>query len=515
MAYTPWTNTTLSVHIQTAMANAYEVTGGTPAEMLATTQMAGIDVWNARAWKFRRTTQATAPYEYYSTDPWTEGLDDTTAPTWPAKFFVGWFLKASAEAHARFGTKNDIQQDYEAQYQNWLTSTFAIDETQGESETIEDAPLDTPNDMANGIIDMLGLPDGGKTFATVRAITRAASDTVFYAYKWKFRRTETEAPGFYNYSDFTSAGDDETPEWPAGILAGWYKQASAMVAARMAPEKAAGLQAEYDSWFKYQVEQDSIPDATETFTDVPVNTIDALTTSMINTNGIDDDQRKIQAIREIVKQAGVMLWNQLDWKFRVRKTTLTTADGTADYATPADFAKLDQRWIRNTTQNNQYYSTRFTDDPRLFQEISDSYDSTETGLPVSAFVNQDTTALVFKWQISVIPVPDKAYEFVYWYLAQDPWSQGLTAAEAPLWPDTFNNGWRLLSQLQVSISFKSDSASQDRRTFNSWLKNQIDENNETITDPDRETIIDGYGDSGIVSAGNRFNAGYNEWRLPG
>ena len=497
------------------MDNAYDVTGTVPAELLVVVQHAGIDIWNAHPWKFRRTTQAAAPYEYYSPDPWTGGLGDTTAPTWDAKFNVGWFLKSSAEAHARFGTKSDIQQDYEKQYQNWLARTIAIDETQGATEALSTAPINTPNDMANGIVDMLGLPEGNKVYETVRAITRSAADTVFYAYKWKFRRTETNAPGFYKYSDFTSAGDDEVPSWPAGILAGWYKQASAMVAARMAPDKAAALQSEYDTWFKYQVEQDSIPGASETFTDVPANTIDAITTSMINTNGIDDDQRKIQAIREIVKQAGVMLWNQMDWRFRIKKATLTTVDGTADYATPADFAKLDQRWVRDNTENNQYLETRFTSDPRLFQEISDSYESTDKGLPVSAFVNQDQTELTFKWQFSVIPVPDKVYTFVYWYLSQDPWSQGLDSTETPLWPDTFNNGWRLLSQLQMSISFKSELASQDRRTFNEWMKQQIAENNETITDPDRETIIDGYSDSGILSASRSYNSRFYDWRLPG
>jgi hypothetical protein len=117
----------------------------------------------------------------------------------------------------------------------------------------------------------------------------------------------------------------------------------------------------------------------------------------------------------------------------------------------------------------------------------------------------------------MIPVPDKAYSFVYWYLAQDPWSQGLAADATPLWPDTFNNGWRLLSQLQVSISFKSDTASQDRKTWNEWLSQQVSENNETITDPDRETIIDGYDDNGILSQNPFYGVGfgYEYGRLPG
>jgi hypothetical protein len=518
MAYTPWTNTTLAEHIQTAMDNSYVVSGTTPAEVIVTTQLAGIDIWNAHTWKFRRTTQAAAPYDYYSTDPWTGGLGDTTAPTWPAKFFVGWFLKSSAEAHARFGTNRDIQQDYEQQYQNWLARTIAIDEAQGAAEDLVEAPIDTPNDMANGIINMFGLPEGGQTYETVRAITRSAADTVFYSYQWKFRRIDTAVPGFYNYLDFSSADDltdDGTPDWPAGILAGWYKQACAMVAARMAPEKAVVLTAEYDTWYTHQVEQDSIPDGTETFSALPINTINALTKTLIDANGMDTDQRKISVVSEIVAQAGVMIWNHVDWRFRVKKATLTTADGTADYATPVDFSKLDQRWIRSQTENNQYYATRFTDDPRLFQEISDDYASTDKGLPVSGYVNRDTSESTFKWQISLIPVPDKAYEFVYWYLESDPWGQGLTAAQSPLWPDTFNNGWRLLSQLQVSVTFKSDSVSQDRRTWNEWITQQVNENNETITDPDRETIIDGYGDSNILS-GRRLNGvSALDWRLPG
>lgn len=365
-----WTTLTLATQLMGAVAGESN-TGGTPSDrLLIAVNQAGASVWNAKLWRFRRSTAYGAPSFHYSEDPFNAPSTSTATPTWPSTFNEGWYLAAlwfSLEAYGQ----HERAESARAAYETWLKRAEETDEGLLGSETPPTASGSTVNGITENVRAGLALPRGHDV---------------------------------------------------------------------------------------------------------------------------------VSQIEVIVRECGITLWNAYDWRFRARQGTLSITAATATVAAPSDFGELYQRWLRDYDDNA---TLRFTESVTAYQAVADTYDSDDTGEPEIACFVRDYTASTWTWKIIFSPTSDAAYSYTYWYVVTDPWtSDSLADTASPVWPATFNAGWRLLSRMQVAQAFNSKTYESDRKAWMDWLGKQVAENDETITTGSSEYIEDGYGDTLLTTSGS-------------
>ncbi len=204
-------------------------------------------------------------------------------------------------------------------------------------------------------------------------------------------------------------------------------------------------------------------------------------------------------LRYMVVLAGMDLWNNYDWRFRRKLGSLAIVANDATKAAPTDFAELDQRWLRAATTGE---GLRFTEDPVIWQERASDFISTDTGPPELACIVRDTDTVGFVWEFLITPKSDGTYTYPYWYLTVDPWTGAGLADDdtVPPWPNSFNEGWRLLARARAHDAFgRDEQAEVSQKRYREWLAQQKAENDETISRP-TELIRDGYGDFGATTS---------------
>uniref|UniRef100_A0A6H1ZH31 Uncharacterized protein n=1 Tax=viral metagenome TaxID=1070528 RepID=A0A6H1ZH31_9ZZZZ len=203
-------------------------------------------------------------------------------------------------------------------------------------------------------------------------------------------------------------------------------------------------------------------------------------------------------LTRIVRDCGVELWTSYDWIFRRKQGALTTVASTATVDMPADFAEMDQRRLCDNEDGAGVLN--FTQNAGLWQRYADRYEADDTADPVLALIVRDTGESAWRWHAKLTPTPEDAHSYDYWYLTVAPWVYDGASADAladsaePVWPPTFNEGWRLLAKYRSQQAFeRTDTWRETRGEFRSWLNQQKSENDETIRTPN-ETIEDGYRD---------------------
>lgn len=203
-------------------------------------------------------------------------------------------------------------------------------------------------------------------------------------------------------------------------------------------------------------------------------------------------------LMNIVRETGISLWNMADWRFRLKRGTLTTVAGTSTVSVPSDFAEIAQRFLQHNSTSTGVSGLLFTEDKIYFQERADGYLSTDTGNPVVAVVDVDRSGSSWAQQFLLCPTPDAVYSFPYWYVIKDPWSLStpLSDSSTPQWPPTFNMGWHLyaLARAQRAFGKSEETWRESWAAFSDWFQRQLQENNETITTSNLEPIRGGYDD---------------------
>lgn len=206
----------------------------------------------------------------------------------------------------------------------------------------------------------------------------------------------------------------------------------------------------------------------------------------------------------LVTLAAMELWDGHDWAFKRRQGTLTTVADTATVDFPSDFYELDQRWLHDEANST---GVRFTSDPTEYQRIANDYESADTGEPIIACIQRKTPVYGsvdpaddvtdYALQALLTPTPDAIYNYPYWYMVLNPWSSGGLADDdvAPVWPHTFNEGWRLFAKQKLLNAYGGGSS--EKATIGAmckrWIADQLAENDEMLSRPN-EQIRDGYGD---------------------
>ena len=125
-----------------ARADAYAATDtGAPKYAIVTYDTYAVGESTATGWRAHFRPVADDDYTFYyfylTADPWTGGLNSSTAPSWPATFGEGWHLLALHECQKRFGRDKDLWESTKSDYEKWLwNQILENDETMSGGETI-------------------------------------------------------------------------------------------------------------------------------------------------------------------------------------------------------------------------------------------------------------------------------------------------------------------------------------------------------------------------------------------
>lgn len=210
-----------------------------------------------------------------------------------------------------------------------------------------------------------------------------------------------------------------------------------------------------------------------------------------------------------IRMAGQYIWKQADWRFRLKRGTLTTVAQTESAALPSDFYELWQRWLRDP-QATASAMIGFTEDPAAYQRYADAFDMTDSSddaEPRMACIVQDTSQSSFTWYALLAPRPDAVYTYPFWYLQADPWTLGTADDDAvPKWPQPFDDGWYMRAKYHLQSVMRGDDSWRELRGgFQKWLSEMLAENNETLSDS-MERIEDWYTDHLVapVAAGGLY-----------
>jgi len=216
-------------------------------------------------------------------------------------------------------------------------------------------------------------------------------------------------------------------------------------------------------------------------------TLTAQIVGELNTNPNADGGTVPARLTNIVDEAYHDLWEEWDFKFRRIRGTLTTVASTATVILGADFAKLDELWVK---ENNRNGTLVFTDDVQLFDDAV--YRNQTQGPPRLAFVEPDTALTTsFLQRIRVTPTPDAVYTYPYSYLRYAP---DLGSTSIPLWPLPFHRGWHYLALARAQRAFRRDEAWKETfAAYNAWLERAKSNNDETLAS-DTPIIRDATGD---------------------
>jgi hypothetical protein len=355
---------------------------------------------------------------------------------------------------------------------------------------------------------------GGTIPDRLKALVRQAGMMVWYAKLWPFRRTATTDPPYFHYSidpwSGSSLADSASPTWPAAMHTGWHLAARWLVYDAFLPGPHDNLKKIYEDWVAEQWEHAEAMLTGATAASTATNTVDGLSEHIRSVLGLPRTPDVIGQVYAVVKESGIALWNSWDWRFRAKQGTLTLTTDDSYKAAPDDFCELDQRWLKDAGDG---MPLQFTEDVIVWQKEADRCESGETGIPRCVAVVRNTAETTsFKYKFIVTPTADGDYSYSYWYLMLDPWSTTSPLADtaAPIWPSTFNKGWRLLALSQCARIYQKQipegAAESYDGLWKDWLKQQLSENNETITTGAAEYICkDAYGDLGALTS-----SGYSE-----
>ena len=128
-------------------------------------------------------------------------------------------------------------------------------------------------------------------------------------------------------------------------------------------------------------------------------------------------------LMNIIVESFNSLWECHDWIFRRRSGTLTFVSGTATDNMPNDFEKLCPYWVG---ENNREGTLRFTDDEQEFERHRYNNQTTsgtaDTGTPHIAIIRANTTftSLSYAMLAYVVPTPEKALTYPFWYIRSSP-----------------------------------------------------------------------------------------------
>jgi len=470
VAWAQWTTDTLAAQIRGEVDGDPNAAGGTvPARMENIVREAGIRLWTAHTWNFRRDSGSIVT------------VKSTATAALPADF---------------------AQMDH-----RWLkdrANTAPVEFTDQPARWQEIANRQTAE----------GKPKCG----LVRRDETATTD-----WKWYVQLTPTPdkvytLPLWYLKRDpWTLASgalaDSASPIWPPEFHEGWHLLALYLCRKEFGRgEDWRADKEEYENWLKRQI---AVNDATvlahpEYFTEGSwaQATVETMAARVRAEAGIRQDQEGGSTraqMMEIVRGCGVALWNAMDWKFRRKEGTLAIVAGASTAALPTDFGELDHRWLRDV---DNWVDMEFTDDPARYRARADTYQSTDTGEPEIGLVCRDeATTTYYKPYVVFCPTADQAYSYKFWYLKADPWTlygSELADNASPIWPPSFFEGWHLWSLYAVCRAFPRDEKdyrwSAIRKDFQSWLQRQRSENDETMTRY-TEPIRDGYGDLSALWTG--------------
>lgn len=485
--------------------------------VLALVLKAGSAVWTAYPWRFR-VNDIDGPDFTFDIDPFASATG-ATDPGWGGRFDTGWEIYATMMAAASYG-RADVAKANESLWNNWLQTNIGIDEALLDGDAPGTATLDTIDGIAEGMRALLGLPRHTATTRQTVEMIRRSGAAVWHAHPWRFRRNTDVAPNWdYDDKDFDALGTTTKVGWPTRFNTGWVIYSQWMLAAAFGKAAVAtASESQWEHWLDSQIRIDEAHLDAEAVAAGDLKTVNGLAETTRASLDLPRHGDITRQIVEIVREAAVALWTSYDWRFRLKSGTLSCVANTEVAALPADFAELDSRWLKNY---NEQARLRFTEDVAVYQSFRDQYDSTDTSIPRLACITQDISEAVFAWEVRVAPTPSENITFPFWYLKKDPWHVvGTILADtvAPVWPETFFRGWRLLAKLSVAKEFpgqgdakdRSYSYARDEKAWNAWLGQQMAENDETIRTGDAEYIDDGYGDDAAVGMGV---PGSDQWLL--
>jgi len=201
------------------------------------------------------------------------------------------------------------------------------------------------------------------------------------------------------------------------------------------------------------------------------------------------------------------IWEDRDWWWQRQTATLEVSADDTEEAMPADFRKLDSKWIndaeRSTTTAETASGLVFTEDLSLFQMVKDGYDASATGEPVIACIVQDTSETNYvKWKALLAPASDKDYTYTFVYIPLCPIDLDSAVTlykneqQQILMPSKFHEGWRIRATMRAAKA-GTDLKKEMRQDWKEWAREAVQEHNERMTDPPR-LIRDSYGDRGAI-----------------
>lgn len=216
----------------------------------------------------------------------------------------------------------------------------------------------------------------------------------------------------------------------------------------------------------------------------------------------DAPERMLDIVAEGLRE----LWELEDWFFQRRVETLSVSAADEEEALPADFRKLDSRWL----QDNEQSSTGlvFTHNVAVWEEVWSRYGDNDDGEPRIACVMQDTSELNYdKWKALLAPKADQAYSYEYIYLPICPIDLDSDATLhrgdgeiITMMPKKFHAGWRMRGRWKVLQVFGDpDDAKDAKKDFDTWHNEALKENNARLVDP-TGPVHDGYGDWASLQA---------------
>lgn len=203
---------------------------------------------------------------------------------------------------------------------------------------------------------------------------------------------------------------------------------------------------------------------------------------------------------DLVAEALRDVWELEDWFFQRRVGTLSVTAADVEEAFPADFRKLDSRWLKDNEKSST--GLVFTHNVAVWEEVWSRYGDDDDGEPQIACVVQDTSETDYdKWKALLAPkaAEDRSYEYIYLPVCPIDLDSDATlhcgdGEIITMMPKKFHAGWRLRARMKVLQPFgDSDDAKEAKRDFDTWHKEALKENNARLVDPTGPTH-DGYGD---------------------
>lgn len=194
-------------------------------------------------------------------------------------------------------------------------------------------------------------------------------------------------------------------------------------------------------------------------------------------------------MRKLVVCAYRDLWNLQPWRFRRRRVTLTIAAAASTAACPADFEKLDQKWLE---ENADEGTLHFTTVLQVF-EARKHRNGTTPGTPELVFIEPaEDLSSGYSEIFRCTPTASKEFTYPYVYLCYAP---DVANDASPLWPQPFFTGWEWGARARAYYDFRRDTDAWKgpNNRFKGWLEGAVQENNEGLTS-DTPAARDDHGD---------------------